>query len=152
LSIANVTQWNIYILELLFAYPNMGVAIRSGTPYTIELPTVDDLFPNTRIRMYSYRTDGVTLDNESRKDFVNATNIYSKLEAKRKEEEAKVCALLTSSYSEEAKIQLRTNRPYIEAANNNDSFLMFTIARQPTLVPLASPWPNTPSCNSSNSR
>jgi len=132
LSIANVTQWNIYILELLFAYPNMGVAIRSGAPYEIESPTFDDLFPNTRIRMHSFRTDPL-LYNESRKGFVNVTNIYSKLEAKRKEEEAKVCALLTSSKSEEAKMQLRTNRPYIEAANSNNSVQMFTIAKAASL-------------------
>lgn len=45
-----VTQWNIYLLELLFAYPDVGVAIRSGTPLQLIKPTIDNLFEDTDTR------------------------------------------------------------------------------------------------------
>ena len=67
LTLTNVTPWNIYLLELLFAYPDMGVAIRSGTSFE---PIVDDLFEDTVTRMYTYKRDGVTLTTDSRKDFL----------------------------------------------------------------------------------
>ena len=114
LTLTNVTPWNIYLLELLFAYPDMGVAIRSGTPFELIKPTIDDLLEDTVIRMYTFKTDGITLTTESRKDFLYAT----------KDEEAKVCALIVSSYSEEAKMQLRTN-----TANDNNSFQMYALAK-----------------------
>ena len=129
LSISNVTPWIIYLLELLFAFPDLGVAIRSGIPFELSEPTIDDLFKGTNTKKYGFKRDGVTLTNESRKDFLNSMNLYSKLEARRKDEEAKVCALITSSFSEEAKMQLRTNEAYIKASNSNDSFKMFTIAK-----------------------
>ena len=129
LTLTNVTPWNIYLLELLFAYPDMGVAIRSGTPFELIKPTINDLFEDTDTRMYTFKRDGVTLTGESRKDFIYATKDYSKLEKGRKDEEAKVCALIVSSFSEEAKMQLRTNSAYIKAANDNNSFQMYTIAK-----------------------
>ena len=55
LTLTNVTPWNIYLLELLFAYPDMGVAIRSGTPFELIKPTIDDLFEDTVTRMYTYK-------------------------------------------------------------------------------------------------
>jgi hypothetical protein len=97
------------MLELLFAYPDMGVAIRSGTPFELIKPTIDDLSEDTVTRMYTYKRDGVTLTTDSRKDFLYATIDYAKLEKGRKIEEAKLCALIVSSSSEEAKMQLRTN-------------------------------------------
>ena len=129
LTLTNVTPWNIHLLELLFAYPDMGVAIRSGTPFELIKPTIDDLFEDTVTRMYTYKRDGVTLTTDSRKDFLYATKDYAKLEKGRKDEEAKVCALIVSSFSEEAKMQHRTNSAYIQAANDNNSFQMYTIAK-----------------------
>ena len=127
LSLTNVTPWNIYLLELLFAFPDMGVAIRSGVPFKLNKPTMLDTFEDSNTRKYIFRQDGVTLDGASRKDFLSAINTYEKLEASRKDEEARACALITSSFSEEAKVQLRINATYILAANSNNSFL-------PTLV------------------
>ena len=97
------------MLELLFAYPDMGVAIRSATPFELIKPTIDDLSEDTVTRMYTYKRDGVTLTTDSRKDFLYATKDHAKLEKGRKVEEAKLCALIVSSSSEEAKMQLRTN-------------------------------------------
>ena len=58
LTLTNVTPWNIYLLELLFAYPAMGVAIRSGTPFELIKPTIED----TVTRMYTYeRPQGLPL-------------------------------------------------------------------------------------------
>jgi hypothetical protein len=102
---------------LLFAYPDMGIAIRSGTPFELIKPTIDDLLEDTVIRMYTYK-----------RDFLYATKDYTKLEKGRKDEEAKVCALIVSSFSVEAKMQLRTNSAYIQAANDNNSFQMYTLA------------------------
>ena len=45
LTLTNVTPWNIY--------PDMGVAIRSGTPFQLIKPTIDDLFEDTVTRMYT---------------------------------------------------------------------------------------------------
>ena len=96
LTLTNVTPWNIYLLELLFAYPDMGVAIRSGTPFQLIKPTIDDLFEDTVTRMYTYKRDGITLTTDSRKDFLYATKDYAKLEKGRKDEETKVCASIKS--------------------------------------------------------
>jgi hypothetical protein len=75
--------------------------------------------------MYSYREDSTNLDSESRKDFLSACTTYEKKEDRRNEEEAKICALITSSFSEEAKMLLRSNK----TADDNDSFAMYTIAK-----------------------
>ena len=61
-----------------------------------------DTFEDSNTRKYVFRQDGVSLDNESRKDFLSAIIIYEKLEARRNDEEARACALITSSFSEEA--------------------------------------------------
>ena len=66
----------------------MDVAIRSGIPFKLNEPTMDDRFKNSNTRKYTFRQDGVTLDGESRKDFLSAITTYEKLEARRKDEEA----------------------------------------------------------------
>ena len=98
LTLTNVTPRNIYLIELLFAYP-ARIAIRSSTPFELIKPTIDDLFEDTVTRMYTYKRDGITLTTDSRKDFLSATKDYAKLEKGRKDEEAKVCALIVSSFS-----------------------------------------------------
>ena len=100
LSLTNVTPWNIYLLELLFAFPDMGVAIDDR--FKLNEPTMNDRFKNSNTRKYTFRQDGVTLDGDSRKDFLSAITTYEKLEARRKDEEARACALITSSFSEDS--------------------------------------------------
>jgi hypothetical protein len=124
----NITNWDHHLREKLSAYPIMGKAIRKGIPHEAIKPTVDDLFADGA-RMYSYREDSTNLDNESRKDFLSACTTYEKKEDRRNEEEAKICALITSSFSEEAKMLLRSNKTYVLAADDNDSFAMYTIAK-----------------------
>ena len=71
-------------------------------PLLMPLKRSYDLFKGINTKKYGFKRDDVTLTGESRKDFLNSMNLYSKLEARRKDEEAKVCALITSSFSEEA--------------------------------------------------
>ena len=118
----NITNWDHHLREKLSAYPIMGKAIRKGIPYEVIKPTVDDLFEDGA-RMYSYREDSTNLDNESRKDFLSACTTYEKNEARRNDEEAKICAFITS------KMLLRSNKTYVLAADDNDSFAMYTIAK-----------------------
>ena len=124
----NITNWDHHLREKLSAYPIMGKAIRKGIPYEVIKPTVDDLFEDDA-RMYSYSEDSTNLDNESRKDFLSACTDFKKNEARRNDEEAKICALITSSFSEEVKMLLRSNKTYVLAADDNDSFAMYTIAK-----------------------
>ena len=124
----NITNWDHHLREMLSAYPIMGKAIRKGIPYEAIKPTVDDLFQDGA-RMYSYRRDSTNLDNESRKDFLSACTDFKKIEARRNDQEAKICALITSSFSEEAKMLLRSNKTYVLAADDNDSFAMYTIVK-----------------------
>jgi hypothetical protein len=84
---------------------------------------------STGARMYSYKDDSTNLDKKSRKDFLSACTDFKKNEARRNDEEAKVCAPITSSFSEEAKMMLRSNKTYVLAADDNNSFAMYTIAK-----------------------
>jgi len=120
----NVTKWDHHLREKLSAYPIMGKAI----PHEAIKPTVDDLFDDGS-RTYSYREDSTYLDNKSCKDFLSACTTYEKKEDRRNGEEAKICALITSSFSEEAKMLLRSNKTYVLAADDNDSFAVYTIAK-----------------------
>jgi len=47
LSIHNVNNWELYILEKLSIYPDVGQAIRRGVPFDPARPTTNDLFPGT---------------------------------------------------------------------------------------------------------
>jgi len=129
LSNLNVTNWDHHICELLSAFPIMGRAIRTGVPFIPRPPTFNDLFADGVTRKYHFRTDGITLDGESRKDFTNACSTFEKSEVRREEEQAKICGLLISSFSEEAKMLLRSNRAYISAANTNDSYEIYKTAK-----------------------
>ena len=94
----NITNWDHHLREKLSAYPIMGKAIRKGIPYKVIKPTVDDLFEDGA-RMYSYLPHSTNLDKESRKDFLSACTDFKKNEARRNDEEAKICALITSRAS-----------------------------------------------------
>lgn len=126
LSDANITNWEHHLLSKLFAYPIMDVAIRQGVPFVAIKPTVNDLFDDEITRKYA---NGVELNEDSLKDFLSALNFFEKTEFRHKEEEAKICALLASSYSEEAQMSLRTNKEYVLAENNNYYYDMYTIAK-----------------------
>ena len=54
---------------------------------------------------------------------------HAKLDQCRKDEEGKLCTFLKSSFSEEAKMTLRGTPVYLVADIDNDSFAMYTIAR-----------------------
>lgn len=129
LSDANVTNWDYHLRSKLFAFPIMGVAIRQGIPFVAIKPTVNDLFDDGNTRKYTHRANGIELNEESRKDFLRSLEFFEKTEFRRKDEEAKICALLASSYSEEAQMTLRSNKEYILAENTNNSFDMYTIAK-----------------------
>jgi hypothetical protein len=47
----------------------------------------------------------------------------------RRDEEAKLCAFLKSSFSDEAEMSLRSTPAYVIADIDNDSFAMYKIAR-----------------------
>jgi hypothetical protein len=116
LSIHNVNNWELYILEKLSIYPDVGQAIRRGVPFDPARPTTNDLFPGTALRMYSFLpTDLTTLDPPSLLDFRSAIKTFDKLERLRRDEEAKVCHLLISSFSEEAKMLLRSVPAFVTA-------------------------------------
>jgi hypothetical protein len=106
----------------------MGKAIRKGVQFLPIPPTQDDLFPDGA-RKYSHRANSTNLDSDSRKDYLAATLAFDRNELRRNEEEAKVCALITSSFSEEVKMLLRSNREYVLAADNNDSYGIYTTAK-----------------------
>ena len=124
----NVAKWDHHLREKLSAYPIMGKAIRKGIPFEAIEPTVDDLFKDGA-RKYTHRANSTNLDSESRKDFLSACITFEKTEVRRNEEEAKICALITSSFSEEAKMLLRSNKTYVDAADDNDSYKMYTAAK-----------------------
>ena len=94
----NVAKWDHHLREKLSAYPIMGKAIRKGIPFKATKPTVDDLFEDGG-RMYTHRVNSINLDSESRKDFLSACIMFEKTEVRRNEEEAKICALITSSFN-----------------------------------------------------
>ncbi len=66
------------------------------------------------------------LDPPSLLDFRSAVKTFDKLERLRRDEEAKVCHLLISSFSEEAKMLLRS----VPTFNDNDSFAMYRNAKE----------------------
>jgi hypothetical protein len=102
-----VNNWELYILEKLSIYPDVGQAIRRGVPFDPARPTTNDLFPGTALRMYSFLpTDLTTLDPPRLLDFRSAVKTFDKLERLRRDEEAKLCHLLISSFSEETKMLL----------------------------------------------
>jgi hypothetical protein len=114
-----VNNWELYILEKHSIYPDVGQAICRGVPFDPARPTTDDLFRGTALRMYSF-----------------LPKTFDKLERLRRDEEAKVCHLLISSFSEEAKMLLRSVLAFVTAFNDNDSFAMYRITEYLPPTPL----------------
>jgi len=94
--------------------------IRRGGPFDPARPTTNDLFRPT---------DLTSLDLPSLLDFRSAVKTFDKLERLRRDEKAKVCHLLISSFSEEAKMLLRSVLAFVTVFNDNDSFAMYCIAK-----------------------
>jgi hypothetical protein len=61
--------------------------------------------------------------------FRSAVKTFDKLERLRRDEKAKVCHLLISSFYEEAKMLLRLVLAFVTVFNDNDSFAMYCIAK-----------------------
>ena len=130
LSMTNVTKWEHYMKNKLTAYPDMGQAIRTKTPYVLTKPTLDDLFEDSEVRMYNYLpNDLTTLTDSSRNDFIKAKVAYKKEDKDRRDEEAKVCHLILSSLSDESQMLLRSVDAFNKAVDDNDSYAMYTIAK-----------------------
>jgi hypothetical protein len=110
--------------------PDQKQAIRTKIPYVLARPTIDDLIEDTNIRMYNLQADNPTsLTESSLNSFLKAKSNFEKREQRRREEEAKVCHLILSSLSEEAQMHLRSVDAFPKAVDDNDSFAMFSIAK-----------------------
>ena len=127
----NVTNWEHYLDDKLTAFPDVGQAIRNKTPFVLTKPTINDLFEDTNVRMYNLQVDDPTaLTDSSLSNFLKANAAFKKDDKERRDEEAKVCHLILSSLSEEARMLLRSVPAFKKAVDDNDSYAMYTIAKQ----------------------
>jgi hypothetical protein len=131
LTTNNVTNWEHYLDDKLTAFPDVGQAIRNKTPFVLTKPTINDLFEDTNVRMYNLQVDDPTaLTDSSLSNFLKANAAFKKDDKERRDEEAKVCHLILSSLSEEARMLLRSVPAFKKAVDDSDSYAMFTIAKQ----------------------
>jgi hypothetical protein len=73
----NVTNWEHQIKNKLTAFPDIGQAIRTKTPYVLAKPTIDDLIEDTNIRMYNLQPDNPTsLTEFSLNNFLKAKSNF----------------------------------------------------------------------------
>ena len=80
--------------------------------------------------MYNLQPENQTaLTESSLNNFLKAKSNFEKRDQRRREEEAKVCHLILSSLSEEAQMHLRSVGAFTKAIDDNDSYAMFTIAK-----------------------
>jgi len=131
LTLYNVKTWDYYLLDRMSAYPVIGSAIRNGKKFILPVPCADDRMINSQENRYNFSIvdDRPVLTDTSRDALRIAQDYYVLAEAKRIEEEAKVCTLLKSSFSEEISLMLRTNLDYISADKGNDSFVMYHLVK-----------------------
>ena len=92
LSIHNVTIWQHYVFKILSAYPRVGTAIRSGIPFVIQKPSLNDFYPNSMIKIYPTTGTDLAADALSHAALQKAMLHYEKLDQARIDEEAKVSA------------------------------------------------------------
>ena len=128
LSIHNVTIWQHYVFKILSAYPRVGTAIRSGIPFVIQKPSLNDFYPNSMIKIYPTTGPDLAADAISHAELQKAMLHYEKLDQARIDEEAKVCAFLKLSFSEEAEMTLRAIPAFSEADLTNDSYQIYKLA------------------------
>ena len=127
----NVTNWEHYLDDKLTAFPDVGQAIRNKTPFVLTKPTINDLFENTNVRMYNLQVDDPTaLTDSSLSNFLKANAAFKKDDKERRDEEAKVCHLILSSLSEDARMHLRSVPAFKKAVDDSDSYAMYTIAKE----------------------
>ena len=100
LSLHNVSTWDYHGHKVISAYSDMGTAIRKNIPFVLHHPTTADLFPGTDLSMYHY-VPVVPHDATSHAAFASAMTQYLKMDKARRDEEAKLCAFLKSSFSDE---------------------------------------------------
>ena len=138
LSLHNVAAWENYVQKVISAYSDMGTAIRKNIPFVLHRPTTEDMFPDTDVRMYNFvptvlaedeETPPRILDTTSHSAYSAAMVLYMKMDKSRRDEEAKLCTFLKTSFSLEAEMTLRSTPEYVVADIANDSFNMFKIAR-----------------------
>jgi hypothetical protein len=130
LSINNATNWEYYMKNKLTAFPDIGLAIRNMTPYVLTKPTINDLIEDSNVRMYNYQAnDPTTLTDSSLTNFLKAKAAFKTEDKNRRDEEAKVCHLILSSLSDEAQMDLRSVVAFTKATDDNDSYAMFSIAK-----------------------
>jgi hypothetical protein len=91
------------------AFPDVGQTIRNKIPFVLIKPTINDLFEDTNVRMYNLQADDPTvLTDSSLANFLKAHATFKKDDKDRRDKEAKVCHLILSSLSEEARMHLRS--------------------------------------------
>jgi hypothetical protein len=115
----NVTNWEHYLDDKLTAFPDVGQVIRNKTPFVLTMPTINDLFD-----------DPTALTDSSLSNFLKANAAFKKDDKERRDEEAKVCHLILSSLSEEARTQLRSVPAFKQAVDDSDSYAMYTITKE----------------------
>ena len=131
LSVSNAQTWDYYFLDSMSAYPVIGSAIRNGKKFVLPVPSAEDTMINSLERKYNFSIiDGQpVLTKTSRNALRIAQDKFILANDKRIEEEAKVCTLLKSSFSEEISMMLRSNLEYVNADNSNDSFEMYRLVK-----------------------
>jgi hypothetical protein len=139
LSLHNVASWDNYVQKVISAYADMGTAIRKNIPFVLHRPTTEDLFPETDVRMYHFipsaLNDGEveltprTLESSSHAAFSAAMVLFMKMDKSRRDEEARLCTFLKTSFSLDVEMTLRSTPEYVDADIANDSFNMYRIAR-----------------------
>ena len=80
--------------------------------------------------MYNYQAnDPTTPTDSSLTKFLKAKAAFKNEDKNRRDEEAKVCHLILSSLCDEAQMHLRSVVAFTKATDDNDSYAMFTIAK-----------------------
>ena len=141
-----------YFLDCMSAYPVIGSAIRNGKKFVLPVPSAEDTMINSLERKYNFSIiDGQpVLTKTSRNALRIAQDKFILANDKRIEEEAKVCTLLKSSFSEEISMMLRSNLEYVNADNSNDSFEMYRLVKALTAHTSSFEMPRIGSYNCSN--
>jgi len=130
LSINNVSNWDHHLKMKLTAFLDVGSAIRKGTPFILPQPTMADLIGDSTVRKSNFQPENPTaLTESSLNNFLKATSTFEKRDQHRREEEAKVCHLVLSSLSDEAHMHLCSVEAFNKAADDNDSYAMYMIAK-----------------------
>ena len=139
LSLHNVAAWKNYVQKVISAFSDMDTAIRKSIPFVLHRPTTEDMFPDTDVLMNNFgptvlaedeETPPRILDTTSHSAYSAAMVLYMKMDKSRRDEEAKLCTFLKTSFSLEAEMTLRSTPEYVVADIANDSFNMFKIARE----------------------